>query len=211
MQLRALDEARLERLERRTLQSVEARHHRGHHEEDPELRRGQGRIDEEHARRSRQRKLGDLHHPAAVERVGERAAEERGREQRRKLGEAEEPDEERRAGEPVDLVRDRDVRHHRAEERDPAADEEQPEIAVPPERTEIDHRQPQQAAHAGPRNGRRRCEPLALVQRLVRQRRAFSARSMSRLASRSATARRLSRTSFPRASASSTLTRPSLK
>jgi DNA-binding NarL/FixJ family response regulator len=45
-----------------------------------------------------------------------------------------------------------------------------------------------------------------LVHRLL-----LRARSMSRFASRSTTARRLSRTSLPRASASSTFTRPSLK
>ena len=43
------------------------------------------------------------------------------------------------------------------------------------------------------------------------QRRAFRARSIWRFASRSATERRLSIVSLPRASASSTLTRPSLK
>ena len=52
-------------------------------------------------------------------------------------------------------------------------------------------------------------DALALLR--AHQRLDLSARSMSRFASRSATVRRLSRTSLPRASASSIFTRPSLK
>ena len=48
------------------------------------------------------------HHPAAVDRVGHRPAEQRADERRAELGKTHETDVERRAGEQVHLVEDRD-------------------------------------------------------------------------------------------------------
>ena len=104
---------------------------------------------DEHQREDEQRRVGEQHEPAAVVRVGERAAEQRGAEQRDELGEPEQADHQRRAREVVDLERDRDVGDHRARERHGLADVEQPELAVPPERADVDRDGAEQAAHGG--------------------------------------------------------------
>ena len=59
------------------------------------------------------------------------------------------PDQQRRARQVVDLERDRDVREHRPRERDRLADVEQPELAMPPEGTDVDGEAPEQATHGG--------------------------------------------------------------
>ena len=117
---------------------------------------GEQRVCDQHERRRRERELGQLHQPPPVEGVGERAADERGRQERHQLGQPEQPDDERRAAQLVGLVGDRDVGDHRAEERHPLADEEQPEVAPPPQRPDVDRRQPQQPARAARRDRRAR-------------------------------------------------------
>jgi hypothetical protein len=82
--------------------------------------------------------------------VGERAAQQRRDEERHELHDAEETDHERRAGQLVHLERDRDVRDHRPRERDALADVEQPELAVPPQRTDVDGERAE-TAHGGRR------------------------------------------------------------
>ena len=69
------------------------------------------------------------------------------REQRDDLGEPEQADRERRAGELVDLERERDRGEHRARERDALPGDEQAEVAVPPERPDVDRDRAEQAAH----------------------------------------------------------------
>ncbi len=169
-------------------------------------------VQHQHTRRGRERELGELNHSPAVDSVGKRAAEKRRHEQRPELREPEQTDDERGAGQPVHLEGQRDVGDHRAEERDSPRGDEQPELAMAAQRPDVDQREPGETANARLRDRRLRPEPSSLMDWLVgAQRRLFSARSMSRFASRSTTARRLSRTSLPRASASSTFTRPSLK
>ena len=115
---------------------------------------------EQHEREDEQRGVGDQHEPAAVVGVGERAAEQRGEEQRHDLRQPDQADQQRRAREVVDLERHRDVRQHRAGERDRLPDEEQAEVAVPPQRADVDGEARGEAAEARHVGGQRTRRPL---------------------------------------------------
>src|SRR5207248_2631523 len=54
-----------------------------------------------------------------------------------------------------------------AEERDGEAEPEQPVLAVPPQRADVDRGQPDQAPRPALRDGRRGAEPLGLVELLL--------------------------------------------
>ena len=108
------------------------------------------RVADQHQREHEQHRVGEQHEPAAVVRVRQGAAEQRGGEQRHELGEPEQADDERRVRQLVDLERDRDERDHRARERDALADEQQPEVAVASERAEVEREGAEQTAHDAP-------------------------------------------------------------
>ena len=82
------------------------------------------------------------HQQPPVERVGQRAADQRHAQIGTNSQTPERADRERRAGQVVHLERQRDERDHRAEERDELAEEQQPELAAA-QRGEVE----QQAAH----------------------------------------------------------------
>jgi hypothetical protein len=65
-------------------------------------------------------------------------------------------------GDLVRLERERDVGDHRAQERHPLADEEQAEVAVPPERPDVHRGGPQEAADAARLDRRAGADPLGL-------------------------------------------------
>ena len=142
------------------------------------------RVHEQGGRRACERELGDLHHPAAVDGVGDRASDQGAPQERHELDGAQEADDERRVADLVGLERERDVGDHRAQERDPLADEEQAEVAVPPERPDVHRGHCEQPAGAGRLDRRAGPEPLglslALVEVVLRHGRAGYARGVSR-------------------------------
>ena len=171
-QLVALDEARLEGIERRPLDPVEGRVQGGDGEEHPQLRVGHEAVREQDAAGSHHPELAEENHSPTVDRVGERSTEEREPEDRDELGQPDQADHERGAAELVGLKGDRDERDHRAEKRDRLADEEQPKLPAPPQRPDVEHGNPEAAPDpAGPLAGedrRRGGEPLAFVKARVR-------------------------------------------
>ena len=100
--------------------------------------------------------LGREDEPAAVHRVGDRAADEREREQRTELDGADHPDGERRVRELVHLKRDRDERDLASEERDALAAPEEPEVPRLAERACVDREPRQRSSPARPVDLRRR-------------------------------------------------------
>jgi hypothetical protein len=76
-----------------------------------------------------ERDVGAEGDPPPIDRVGDRAADERGDEQRHQFRAAEQADCQRRSGEPVHLIRQRDVGDHRAEQRHELRRVEEPEVA----------------------------------------------------------------------------------
>jgi hypothetical protein len=163
-----LDEARRHGVERRPLEPVETRHRDPDHEQRPELRARKERVDEQRACADGEQELRDLDEPPPVERVCERASVQRCQKERRQLREAQEADDERRSGQLVRLVRHRDVRDHRAEEREAKTGGQEPEVAMPSERPDVDRRELQQracAARLWHRWSRR--EPLRLANLVV--------------------------------------------
>jgi hypothetical protein len=106
--------------------------------EDPEVWIGQRRVDEQRAGHHRGADLGDLHEPPAIERIGQRPADEREHEDRRELGDAEQADGQRRARDLVGLERDRHEGGHRAELRDGLPEDEQAEVAPAAQEAEVD-------------------------------------------------------------------------
>jgi hypothetical protein len=89
-----LDEARLERVERRPLHPVERRVQRRHGEQHPQLRVGQEAVREQDPRRGHHPELAEEHHAPPVDRIGEGSAEEREDENRDELGEPDQADDE---------------------------------------------------------------------------------------------------------------------
>jgi hypothetical protein len=100
----------------------------------------EGGVPDERGRHGHQRELAQQHQTPAIDDVGERPAQQAERQHRDELGQAEQPDRKRRAGQRVDLVRDRHERQHRAEEGRELPEEEQPEVAVAPQRADVDDR-----------------------------------------------------------------------
>ena len=137
------DRAWHQRLAGRPLHRRGAHQERGDHEDQPDAGVGAERVPGEYggqrAWASRARP-----EPAPVDVVGEGAAVQPEDDERHQLDEADGADREVRAGQRVDLERDRDVADHRAEVEDGAGDEQQPEVAGGPPRSEV-HAQPAQA------------------------------------------------------------------
>ena len=120
------------------LDPVEAGGQPGDDEQHPELRVRQEAVEEQHPGRGHHPELAQEHHAAAVDRIGERAADEGHDEDRHELGEGDQADRERGAGELERLEGHGHERDHRPEKRDRLAEEEQPEVSVPPQRAEVD-------------------------------------------------------------------------
>ena len=158
-QLLARHQARHHRVERGPLQPAGRRHPGRDEEQDPDLRLGEQRVGDQRESEREQRGVGDQHEPAAVVRVGQRAAEQRRDQQRGQLREPEQPDDERRASQVVDLERDRDEGDHRARERDGLARVEQPELAVPAQRPDVERDRAEQAEQRGQLSSTRRPRP----------------------------------------------------
>ena len=148
----ALDEARGERLERRALEPVEHRHDGGEHEDHPEprLRRSAFTTRAADAPANASSVICIIRRRSTASAM--RAADQRAPQERHELDGAQEADDERRVADLVGLERERDVGDHRAQERDALADEEQPEVAVPPKRPDV---------HRGPVSSRR--APVGLI------------------------------------------------
>ena len=115
----------------------------------------QQRVREEEPGHDRHPGLGAQQHGAAVDGIGDRAADERYDEQRDQRGETEQPDEGRRVGQRVHLVRHRDDPDLAADRRDRLPDPEVAEVAAP-QRARIDAHAPEEAG------------PLSVVERVDR-------------------------------------------
>jgi hypothetical protein len=85
------------------------------------------RVDREQAGDEHERDFGLEQEPAAIDRVGERAADERDADERHERAETEQADRERRVRELEDLVRDSDKRQLPTDERDRLTEPEPPE------------------------------------------------------------------------------------
>ena len=81
--------------------------------------------------------MGDGDQPAALDRVGDRTADDWEDEDGDERGEAQQPDCEVRSGDLEYLERDRDRDDLVAEVRDAVPEEEQPEVARDPERRQV--------------------------------------------------------------------------
>ena len=104
----------------------------------PQLRSRQQRVHQQERRHHAERDLGEEHHPAAVDGVGERAAVQPEDDERDQLDEAEDPHEHERPGQLLHLVRDRDVGDHRAQPGDGPAGEEQSVLTGRAQRRRVD-------------------------------------------------------------------------
>ena len=168
-QLAALDQPRHERVERRPQDRHEAGQQRRGDVERPHVRVGERRVGAQRERDGERAELRADHQPPAVERVGQRAAEQRQRDDRDELRRADEADRHRAAGLVVHLHGDRDERDRRAEQGHALPDHQQPQLAAPPQQVGVDRdraqRAPQaaQTAHGAALGGR-------AVQRLDRAR-----------------------------------------
>ena len=143
------DETWRDRAHRRPREAPCRRAERLEHEQRPDLRVRQERVDEQQAGDGAERELGDDHDAPAVERVRDRAADERHDEERDERREREQPDEQRRVGQLVDLERDRDHRDRVARVRDGLADPETAERLRLAERRHVDGEPLQQARTRG--------------------------------------------------------------
>ena len=141
-----LNEPREHGVEGGALEGVEHSPRGGHHEQQPDLRVGQGRVACQRQAAGHQGRLAEKHHGPAVAGVGQGAADEGEGEDGRELKHAKRPDKEHAVGQLVDLVRKRDRRDHRAEEGDEAADEQETEVAVPAQGRDVHRRQVPPAA-----------------------------------------------------------------
>jgi hypothetical protein len=142
-QLAPLHQPRHERVERRSQDRHEARQQRRGHVQHPHLRVGQQRVDAQGQRDRERAQLGRDHQPPAIERVGERPAEQGEREDRRELRRADQADGDRAPREVVHLHGDRDERDRRAEQRHALADHQQPQLAAPPQQVGVHRHRPQ--------------------------------------------------------------------
>ena len=142
LHLLARHDARHERVERRAQQRVEAGQQRGADEQDPRVRVVEQRVGQQQRHHRGRPELGDEHELAAVERVGQGAADQRHRHDRDELADPERANCQRRAGQVVGLERHCDERDHRAEERDELSQEQQP-VLPPAQRRKVE----QEAAH----------------------------------------------------------------
>jgi hypothetical protein len=95
-------------------------------------------VGEQRARHHRGPDLGDLHEPAAIEGVGQGAANERQGDDGDELRDAEQADGQRRAGQLVRLERHGDEGDHRAGLGDRLAHEQEAEVAPPAQKAEVD-------------------------------------------------------------------------
>jgi hypothetical protein len=138
LELLALDQPRHQRVERRPADRRAGGDQRRRHEQHPQLRLRQQRVRHEPRDDEQRAHLGEHHEPPAVERVGQRAADQCEHEDRDELRHAEQADDHRRAGDLVRLHRDRDERDHRAEVRHRLSGDQQPVLAPPSQQPGID-------------------------------------------------------------------------
>ncbi len=134
-ELAGLDELLRDRLERRPMETVDCGHERGDHEQ--QQRRSalrQQRVHDERERAERHQRLAAQQQLAPVERVGERAAPERGERERNELHAADQAYGRRGLREREHLHRQRDVGDERAERAHELADEHEAEVAVAAQR-----------------------------------------------------------------------------
>jgi len=144
-ELVALDQAGDDRVHPRDAEGVE-----GHREGDEDVDRPDVRVFERGVQREaegdqRQEHLGHEQHPAAVDCVRDRAADDREGQERDELADREKPDLERRVGDRVKLIRRGNRRDLAAEGRDGLADEEPAESRVAPKRADVDGQAAEQA------------------------------------------------------------------
>jgi hypothetical protein len=106
------------------------------------------RVSDQQERHDREPGLGAEQEPAAVDRVGDRAADDRDDEERHERAEAQQADGERRVGQIVELDRDGDKGDLAADVRDRLAGPQTPERRRVAERREVERSAAQQAAEA---------------------------------------------------------------
>ena len=133
----ALHQAGYQRFQGRALQAGEPGDRTGGHEQDPHVGVGEGGVGQERPRAQPQGRLAGQHQPAAVDGVGQGAAQEGRREEAGQLGGAQGADREGGAGEPERLVGNGHEGDHRAEERHRPAGHQEPEVAMPAQRPEV--------------------------------------------------------------------------
>ena len=131
------DELRRERLERRRVKPVHRRHERRDDEEERHARVREHRVDGERERAAEQQRLATEQQAPPIDRVRECAAPERRHRERDELHGAEQPDDRGRLREIVDLHGQRDVREEAAERAHELAREDEAEVPVPAERSEV--------------------------------------------------------------------------
>ncbi len=145
------NEVRGQRPHRRRAERPECGGARGDEEERPYLRLVERRVDGQEDRDDDEPDLGHQDQPAPVDRIRDRAADERERQERNQLAERDQPDEERRARELVDLVRDRDEADLAPDQRDRLADPQAAKLGRFAQRPDVDrHATEESADAAGP-------------------------------------------------------------
>ena len=99
------------------------------------------RVARQHQAADHQRHLAQQHHGSPVSRIGQRAADEGDGEDGGELQHPEQADQQHAVGQLVDLVGERDDGDHAAEKRHEPPDEQEAEVAMAPQRGDIDRRQ----------------------------------------------------------------------
>jgi hypothetical protein len=142
-------------VERRALDRVQHAPYDGDAEQNPDLRIRKRRVAGKDEAASHQGRLRHEDHRPAVGGIREGAAQHREREYRDELQNTKQADQQQVVCQLVHLVRKGDDRDHAAEERHQPSHEQQSEIAVAPQRRDVDHRHVQPSTFTW-RRGRRR-------------------------------------------------------
>ena len=141
-----VDEAGEHRVERRPLDRVQHAPRRRDDEQDPHLRMAQRGVAGQHQAAGHQSGLAEQHHGSPVACIRKRAAHKGEREDGTELDHSQKADQKNAVRQDVNLVGKDDHGDHRAEERHKSPDEQQAEIAVAPERRDVDRGQVPPAA-----------------------------------------------------------------
>src|SRR5919206_48683 len=160
-----LDEARDDGVHAADAEREDRHRERDEDVDRPDPRLGQARVQREQQRDEREQRLGREQQPAAVDSVGDRAADDRERQQREELAQREQPDLQGRVREAVELKRRSDGGDLAAEGGDRLADEEAAERGVAAQRADVDDEPAQQPglADLGRFQARRLEELVVLV------------------------------------------------
>src|SRR5216683_2599069 len=140
-QLVAFDQAGEQSVERGTLHRVERAPEQRDSEDQPQGGVGEQGVAGHEEAAGHQAGLAQEDHGPAIGGVGHGPTEHREHEQRRQLDQPQRADQQRAVRQLVHLVRDGDESDHGAEKRDQPPDEQEPEVAVPPQRRDVEGRE----------------------------------------------------------------------